>query len=61
MPADIDALLANDPDEALRWRFRLREELMRAFASGFTITGFLPATENRLPAYLLNRDQPPRA
>jgi predicted GNAT superfamily acetyltransferase len=61
MSADIDTLLASDPDEALRWRLRMREALTRAFAAGFTITGFLPATGDRLPAYLLNRDQPPRA
>lgn len=59
LPADIDALQSDDPDEALHWRLHLRDSLRQAFAAGFTITGFLPAAGDRLPAYLLNRDQPP--
>jgi predicted GNAT superfamily acetyltransferase len=55
IPADIDALLAARPDEALAWRLRLREFLCQAFAAGFTITGFRPALSGEAPAYLLER------
>src|SRR5688572_2786708 len=36
IPADIDALLAAQPDQALAWRLRLRESLCQAFGEGFT-------------------------
>lgn len=55
IPADIDALLATSPDEALAWRLRLRETLCQAFAAGFAITGFRPAAGAADPAYLLER------
>jgi predicted GNAT superfamily acetyltransferase len=55
IPADIDALLAVRPDEALTWRLRLRETLCQAFAAGFAITGFRPAAGAADPAYLLER------
>jgi predicted GNAT superfamily acetyltransferase len=55
IPADIDALLAARPDEALAWRIRLREALTLAFAAGFVITGFRPAPGDGDPAYLLER------
>lgn len=55
IPADIDALLATSPDEALAWRLRLRETLCQAFAAGFAITGFMPAAGAADPAYLLER------
>jgi predicted GNAT superfamily acetyltransferase len=55
IPADIDALLAATPDEALAWRLDLRETLCQAFAAGFAITGFLPAAGDADPAYLLER------
>jgi predicted GNAT superfamily acetyltransferase len=60
MPADVDVLLHDQPDVALDWRLRLREALRRAFAEGFTITGFLPTSEGRDPAYVLERDRPRR-
>ena len=55
IPADIDALLAARPDEALAWRLRMRETLVQAFAAGFAITGFQPALVDGDPAYLLER------
>jgi predicted GNAT superfamily acetyltransferase len=55
IPANIDALLAAKPDEALAWRLRLRETLTQAFAAGFVITGFRPAIGDGDPAYLLER------
>jgi predicted GNAT superfamily acetyltransferase len=55
IPADIDALLATRPDEALAWRLELRETLCQAFAAGFAITGFRPAAGDADPAYLLER------
>jgi predicted GNAT superfamily acetyltransferase len=57
IPADIDALLAARPDEALAWRLELRETLCQAFAAGFAITGFRPAAGDGNPAYLLERRQ----
>ena len=55
IPADIDALLAARPDEALAWRLRIRDTLVQAFAAGFAITGFRPARGDGNPAYLLER------
>jgi predicted GNAT superfamily acetyltransferase len=55
IPADIDALLATSPDEALARRLQLRETLCQAFAAGFAITGFWPAAGDADPAYLLER------
>ena len=55
IPADIDALLAIRPDEALAWRHQIRETLCQAFAAGFAITGFRPALGGANPAYLLER------
>jgi predicted GNAT superfamily acetyltransferase len=57
IPADIDALLAARPDEALAWRLELRETLCQAFAAGFAITGFRPVAGDADPAYLLERRQ----
>jgi predicted GNAT superfamily acetyltransferase len=57
IPADIDALLATRPEEALEWRLRLRDTLVQAFAAGFAITGFRPAVDDGDPAYLLERRQ----
>ena len=54
IPADIDALLAADPADAIAWRFRLRETLIQAFSEGFVITGFRSAIDAQ-PAYLLER------
>ena len=55
IPADIDALLAARPDEALAWRLELRATLCQAFAAGFAITGFRPAIGDADPAYILER------
>lgn len=57
IPSDIDALLARDPNAALRWRLTLRETLQRAFAAGYAITGFVRDTlpEKHLSSYVLAR------
>ena len=55
IPADIDALLAADPELAMSWRLRIRATLTRAFAEGYTITGFLPAGAGGDPSYVLER------
>ena len=58
LPADIDRLLAWDPNSALRWRLTLREALQLAFAQGFAITGFVSGidAERDLAAYVIERD-----
>ena len=57
LPADIDRLLAEDPNAALRWRLTLRETLEFAFAQGFAIIGFVPAVHEAhgLSAYVVER------
>ena len=40
IPRDIDALLRDDPDAALRARMELRAALTEGFAQGLRITGF---------------------
>ena len=55
IPTDIDALLARSPEGALHWRHRVRESLVSAFAEGFAITGFLPASGDDPPALVLQR------
>lgn len=57
LPADIDSLLAADPNAAYRWRLTLRDSLQNAFEAGFEITGFVAGidTENHLSTYVLTR------
>jgi predicted GNAT superfamily acetyltransferase len=57
IPSDVDALLARDPNAALRWRLTLRETLQRAFAAGYVITGFVRDTlpEQQLSSYVLSK------
>ncbi len=59
LPADIDGLLAEDPEAARRWRFRLRQTIQDAFAAGYAITGFAAAAgagpEPGTSSYLLER------
>ena len=57
LPADIDRLLASDPNAALRWRLTLRETLPIAFAKGYTVVGFVPgiAADHDLAAYVIER------
>jgi predicted GNAT superfamily acetyltransferase len=56
IPADIDALLANDSAAARDWRMRLRDALHQAFADGFAVTDFIPpAAEGGNPSLLLTR------
>lgn len=49
IPADIDDLLARDPERALAERLRVRQELTALFSSGHTISGF----DNDASAYLV--------
>ncbi len=58
IPADIDAMLAERPADALAWRLRLRETLTQAFAEGFAITGFRVGRDDADPVYLLERSEP---
>lgn len=55
IPADVDALLAADPEAALARRLQARALLMDAFSEGFAITGFRPAERDAEPALLLER------
>lgn len=57
IPADIDALLADDLAAALDWRMRIREALLGAFGEGFVITGFQSAEPDQAPALVLERRQ----
>lgn len=60
MPADIDALVASDPETALTWRYTLREALVPAFEQGYAVTGFAPVTGQRTdPALVLTRVRTP--
>ena len=55
IPADIDALVASSPSEALIWRLRLRESLSQAFSEGFEVTGFLAIGREGNPSLILER------
>ena len=57
VPSDIDALLAEAPAAASRWRFQLREQLEAAFQDGWVITGFVAGADplENLGAYILER------
>ena len=56
IPGDFDGLLASDPARAREWRFRLREGLEAAFASGYAVTGFAGRRGEPLGYYVLERD-----
>jgi predicted GNAT superfamily acetyltransferase len=56
VPGDFDALLASDLARAREWRFRLRDNLEAAFASGYTVTGFAGRRGEPCGYYLLERD-----
>lgn len=51
IPADYDALIANNLQTALVERLRVREEMMAAFAQGLRVTGY----DGHGSCYLLNR------
>lgn len=55
-PGDFDGLLASDPAQAREWRFRLRDNLEAAFASGYVITGFAGRRGEPHGYYMLERD-----
>jgi len=57
IPANVDLLLASDPNAAFRWRLTLRETLQLAFAAGYAITGFVPNLdpERGYAAYVVSR------
>jgi predicted GNAT superfamily acetyltransferase len=54
IPADIDALLAENPGHAHDWRLLVRESLLGALSEGFAVTGFQPADHGRPPALILD-------
>jgi predicted GNAT superfamily acetyltransferase len=56
VPGDFDGLLASDPARAREWRFRLRDNVEAAFASGYVITGFAGRRGEPRGYYLLERD-----
>jgi len=53
LPADFAALQRNDPEAALRWRLRVREVIQGHWARGYRVSGFVRATDNEPPHYLL--------
>jgi predicted GNAT superfamily acetyltransferase len=56
VPGDFDGLLASDPVRAREWRFRMRDNLEAAFASGYVLTGFAGRRGEAHGHYLLERD-----
>ncbi len=56
VPGDFDGLLASDPARTREWRFRLRDNLEAAFASGYVVTGFAGRGGEPHGYYLLERN-----
>lgn len=56
IPGDFDGLLSSDPARAREWRYRLRDNLEAAFASGYVITGFAGRRGEPYGYYVLERD-----
>jgi predicted GNAT superfamily acetyltransferase len=56
IPGDFDGLLSSDPALASEWRYRLRDNLEAAFASGYVITGFAGRRGEPYGYYVLERD-----
>lgn len=56
IPGDFDGLLSSDPALAREWRYRLRDNLEAAFASGYVITGFAGRRGEPYGYYVLERD-----
>jgi predicted GNAT superfamily acetyltransferase len=56
IPGDFDGLLSSDPALAREWRYRLRDNLEAAFASGYVITGFAGRRGQPYGYYVLERD-----
>lgn len=54
IPNDFSGLLKSDPDAARQESLRIREEFVRAFASGLVCRGF--ERDEKRPKYLLYRD-----
>ncbi len=56
LPDDIDRLMAESRDEALRWRLQVRDALETHFADGWEIDGFVSAgIAGADPALVLHR------
>jgi predicted GNAT superfamily acetyltransferase len=55
IPDDIDSLVAADLDIARAWRYRVRDQLLGAFAEGFVVDGFLPGVGSTAPRLALRR------
>lgn len=45
IPADIQSVRAEDPEEASEWRERTREGLLPRLSSGYRVAGFVPGPE----------------
>jgi len=58
IPASIQRIKATDPDLALRWRLRVREQLLAALDRGLTVTGF--RWTDGTGSYLLTREEEDR-
>ena len=58
IPADIDALLLDDPAQARDWQLRVRNDLVEAIGESLAITGFQPAEPGGQPALILERLNP---
>ena len=56
LPGDFDGLLASDPAKVREWRFRMRDNLEAAFASGYVLTGFAGRRGESHGYYLLERN-----
>jgi predicted GNAT superfamily acetyltransferase len=59
LPSNIDQLLADSPETALKWRLSLRESIQSAFAAGMSIRGFVPNVdpEREVSAYVLHHSK----
>jgi hypothetical protein len=55
IPDDIDSLVAADLDAARFWRYKVREQLLSAFAEGFVVGGFLAGVGSTAPRLTLHR------
>src|SRR5262249_41021949 len=56
IPAEINELKAQDPAEAQRWQFRVREEFRRHLADGLFCAGFIREPQSPTGKYLFFAD-----
>ncbi|TDT33790.1 putative GNAT superfamily acetyltransferase [Naumannella halotolerans] len=55
LPDDLEQIRRTDPDAALDWRLRVREQFAELIASGHDVIGFARPDSNRGGEYLLAR------